>query len=504
MRYEDLEHIDIPGVVMDVADPMKKGRVKVKVLNVYDTLPNDDIPWASPCKSVDGMEFRIPRVGQVVSVNFINSDIYMPEYSMCEHYNLNLQNMLESLSDDEYKKFTAIHFNENTQIYEHDTDGLMLDYKMNRLNIKEDSINLNLKDNNSLLNLGTDDADQEAILGTNFFEWFDTLIASLRGDNGGPYYGNMGSPVVAAPDLLQVLVKYESTKDIKFKSQRVFIVDNNQVNQVDRPAEAQEGDSWNSTTTDNTTTTTSQLTFSSSPGVTQQVSNDEPAANEPTVAPPAQDAVAENAPTPSGNAELSKIFKAMQANNYTIVERPWELNIVGVRKQYNGDKISDRYIDDLNIFYKNDDNIWIHKRTKISTMPGKHYFDNFANPKGTGILAPGQYKNLYQMGEYGKHGFALVTAGRKQTAFRDKNKDGFINLDQGSLDTGNHAMYIHIGAPNNGFVKNWSAGCQVFMKKASRDIFQKMCEKHDSMGYGKFTYTLMTEREIDEANQGSA
>ena len=516
MRYEDLEHAEIPGVVMDVADPMKKGRVKVKVLNVYDTLSDDDIPWASPCKTVDGMEFRIPRKGQVVSVNFINGDIYMPEYSMCEHYNINLQKKLEELSDDEYAKFTAIHFNENTQIYEHDTDGLMIDHKMHQINIKEDSINLNLKDNNGLLNLGTDDADQEAILGTNFIEWFDTLVASLRGDNGGPYYGNMGSPVVAAPDLLQVLVKYESTKALKFLSQRVFIVDNNQVNAVDRPTEAQEGDKWKSTTEQNTTTTTSQLSFPpAQPGVTQQVSNTQPTPDAPDIPPPVQDPVAENAPTDSGNPELAKIYNTLKSLNYKIFERPYELNIVGVRKQYNGDKVSDRYIDDLNIFYKNDDDIWIHKRTKISTVPGKFYFDNFnainpktgkpyGNVKGTGILAPGQYINIYKVGTY--HGdFALVTEyTAKQVAFRDNNKNGFINLDPSTFDTGNHAMYIHKGFPNNGFVKNWSAGCQVFFKKASMDIFEKLCKKHIELYPGKLTYTLLTQRQIDEANPNSA
>lgn len=510
MRYEDLEHIEIPGVVVDVKDPMKKGRIKVKVLNVYDTLNTEDIPWASQGKSVDGMEFRIPRIGQVVAVNFINGDIYMPEYSMAEHFNINLQKKLESLTDEEYPKFTAIHFNEETQIFENSSKGLMIDHKMQQINLKEDSINLNLKDNNSLLHLGSSDADQEALLGTHFIEWLDTLIASLRGDNGGPYFGNMGSPVVAAPDLLQVLAKYEAIKVPKFLSQRVFIVDNNQVNLIDRPKEAQTGDKWKSTVTNNTTTVTNKVDFSSSPGITQQISNTEPAANEPLVTVPAQDKVAENSPTESGNSELAKIYNTLKNNKYKIYDRPYELNIVGVRKQYNGDKVSDRYIDDMNIFYKDDKGIWIHKRTKISTMPGKYYFDNFFNDSlastssnyGTGIMAPGHYPDCFAIGIYHEQ-FALKSVTSKQVAFRDKNKDGIINLDPKTLTTGNHSMHIHRGAPTGGLVKNWSAGCQVFLKSGSLDIFGEMCKKHFELYGGKFTYTLLTQRQIDEANPTS-
>jgi len=80
MRYEDLEHIEVPGVVVDVNDPYKRGRVKVNVMNVFDGLDKEDIPWASPCRNLDGKDFRIPEVGQVVNINFIDGNLYLPEY----------------------------------------------------------------------------------------------------------------------------------------------------------------------------------------------------------------------------------------------------------------------------------------------------------------------------------------------------------------------------------------------------------------------------------------
>jgi phage baseplate assembly protein gpV len=501
VRYTDLEHIEIPGVVVDVKDEFKRGRVRVKVLNVYDNLETNDIPWASPAKSANGTEFRLPKLGQVVTVNFVNGDLYMPEYTMAEHYNVNLQKKLEDLSDDEYADFTALHFTDKTQIYDHSKDGLFLDHKMQQINVVENGINLNLKDNQSNLNLGTEDADQAVMLGTHYIEWFDKLVRSLRGENGGPFFGNLGSPVIPAPDLIQILIEYDAIKQLKFLSQHVSVVDNNMVNAIKRPAIDQIGDKWKHTKEENNISQTKPTTFKTIPGIKDDSPNEnfippndnqEPPAPKPT---PQE----KNAPTEEGNSELSKIIKAMQTAGYIIYDRPYELNIVGVRKWYNGDKVPNTYDDDMNVFYKDDQNIWIHKRTKISTIPGKYYFDKPNNPKGTGILMPAQYKNSFTLGTYSTHGYALRPI-LKQHAFRDNNKNGFINLEQTTMDVGNHAMLIHAGAmpgAKSTYVNNWSAGCQVFKNSASHKIFFDMCLKHKDLYGNKFTYTLMTQRQID-------
>ena len=498
MRYTDLENIEIPGVVVDIKDEFKRGRIKVKVLNVYDDLETIDIPWASPTKSVNGTEFRLPKLGQVVSVNFVNGDLYMPEYTIAEHYNINLQKKLEELSDDEYADFTALHFTDKTQIYDHKKDGLILDHKLQRINIIEDGINLNLKDNQSVLNLGTEDADQSAMLGTHYIEWFDKLVKSLRGENGGPFFGNMGSPVVPAPDLIQILVEYDAIKKLKFLSNHVMVVDNNMVNVIKRPAVDQVGDKWKHTKEENNISQTKPTTFKATPGV----KDDSPPAN---FTPP-NDAVSEprpkqtpqekNAPTEEGNSELSKIIKAMQAAGYTIYDRQYELNIVGVRKWYNGDTVPNSYDDDMNIFYKDADNIWIHKRTKITTIPGKPCFDAPKAAKGAGILMPAQYKNGFQIGEFKTYGACLRPI-TKQHAFRDNNKNGVINLNQNTEDIGSFGMLIHRGGNSSAKVGAWSEGCQVFKNYSSHKIFFDMCNIHRDRYGNKFTYTLMTQRQID-------
>jgi hypothetical protein len=64
----------------------------------------------------------------------------------------------------------AMAFDHKTQIYSNDDEGLMIDYKLNNINIVDKSINVNLKDNFATLNLGDASSSQQAILGNNFLD----------------------------------------------------------------------------------------------------------------------------------------------------------------------------------------------------------------------------------------------------------------------------------------------------------------------------------------------
>lgn len=68
------------GKVVDNKDSQKLGRIKVKVINLFDELKTDDIPFANPMNSfVDGA-FSIPNVGDYVEVIFDHGDVYSPKY----------------------------------------------------------------------------------------------------------------------------------------------------------------------------------------------------------------------------------------------------------------------------------------------------------------------------------------------------------------------------------------------------------------------------------------
>lgn len=209
------------GLVEDVRDVRRKGRIRVRVQGVFDKIPTEHIPWASPSRNTDGKYFNVPAIGKIVNVMFVDGNIYEPQYIYSENYNINLQNKINGLSADEYSNFFASLFDHRTQIYS-DDQKLMMDFYHNNINIKQDSINLNLKDNNQKLNLGNNAAGQSAVLGDHFMEWFDEFISTLL--NPSSLTGNLGAAILK-PQLDTVMTKYQALRQT-FLSKHVKIVDN--------------------------------------------------------------------------------------------------------------------------------------------------------------------------------------------------------------------------------------------------------------------------------------
>ena len=93
------------GVVEQNVDPMRKGRIKVRVQTLYHTISIDDIPWAYPFAGIAGKEFQVPAIGKLVNILFFSDDLYSPYYIYSENYNINLQNKMNTLNDDDYVDF---------------------------------------------------------------------------------------------------------------------------------------------------------------------------------------------------------------------------------------------------------------------------------------------------------------------------------------------------------------------------------------------------------------
>lgn len=247
-----------PGVVVDVNDPQKTGRIRVNVPRFFGTLEVEDIPWASQTYSSSGREFVKMDVGKVVNLSFPNGDIYHPEWSFAEHYNINLKNKLDTLTEEAYIQFQALVFDANFQFYEESTtEGMVLDYVKSKFQINPDGdMILNLRDNSSTMYLGSNDADQSAMLGNRFINWFDDFIKNMIGNFGGPYLGNLSAPVIANPAMLQICNQYFSIRSAPaahFLSDRVKLVDNDAVNPNQRQFDlTPEGDEYMNNDEENT------------------------------------------------------------------------------------------------------------------------------------------------------------------------------------------------------------------------------------------------------------
>lgn len=510
MTKRELNEKIFVGVIEDNNDPKKLGRCKVRVLNVFEEISKEDLPWASPWKDLNGNQFILPDVGKVVSVVFDEGNIYKPEYIYAEHYNLNLEKKLSELSGSDYTSMRALMFDHKTQIYSNDSEGLKMDYKCNNINITDSNINLNLKDNFGEINLGSAVCDQQAILGTNFLNWFDKFMTTLV-SNG--FLGNLASPIAPTPDMIEIYNSYVVLKGPanKFLSSHVNIVDNDYVDRPslleiitgeakkdDRITVGQIGDNWKSTVTNNEGVSSENIGF----GPRSGLKTDTPSGQLSTVS---SDNGVVPVPTdpgpinPSTNADAIRIIETMKKKGYKILTRPYEMNIVGIRRQYEGMNYSNQFVDSMYLIFKTDtSDKWEIKKYPCSTIPGyyagsKQYLINKYG--GVGILKPAQYLNTFTIGSFPKEmpAPAMITLGT-QKAYRDLTTGPKIVYS--TENEGIFGMLIHRGYPGGALVNNWSAGCQVFGQEAHLQDFFKWCNIHKDKYKNVFHYTLMEERDL--------
>lgn len=512
------------GVVEDNNDPDRQNKCRVRVINIFDGIPSEDIPWATPWKDANGLSSTLPDRGKVVSVEFENGDIYSPMYRYSEHYNINLESKLKDLSDDDYLSMKSILFDHKTQVYVNESEGLKLDHKFNLMNITKSDIILGLKDNGGSVNIGTATANQQAILGNNFLDWFDGLVSHLLGEKGGPYFGNLYAPIVPNPGLIAHLTKYKAMKEPKFLSHNVNFNDNGYVDKLDRINLTEIGDDWKSTVEDNTLkssevsdyTPTNRLKSDTPDGI---ITPDEENGEDITPFEMPSDT--------STHDDVLTLIKVMNDKNYIIYSEPFKMNIVGVRYNYPGSPYSNAFNDKLFVFYKDDKGDWNIHNYQISTMPGAQIkiskskynsrlkgkgadpsligktislkeYARLLGRKGLGILKEAQYVDMYTLGSF-LGAPALKTIGNaRQLAWRDANW-GSNKITYSFEDTpGNFGMHLHKGYPGGARVNNWSEGCQVFKSKTGLDSFANLMRKHKNKHKNIFTYTLILSTDYDK------
>lgn len=507
------------GVVEDNNDPKKLGRVRVRVLDIFDDLKVEDIPWATPYKDLNGNVFNIPDKGKVLLVVFDQGDKYKPEFISSDHFNTNLEKKVLSLSGDNYISMKSLLFDHKTQVYVNDLEGLKIDHKYNNVNLTENTIDLNLKDNNRHVNIGDATATQQAILGNHWMDWFDEFVDNLMGNNGGPYLGNMGAPVVANPALIQVLQKYKQLRDPVFLSHHVNIVDNNKVTTVrntKREDSPQLGDSWNSTKQENNLTKTTDENFKPQDGPKPEYNDKhvEPPTTGPTssqgvtastsiIAPVSTDIkpINSNPPadpltSPKSNPKIDKLIKFMKSKGYIVYEEEGILNMVGLQstKKDKGE-VSNKFDDTMSVFYINSNKNWELVEYQITTTPGFVPKTELL-PKNVAILALGQYVDQCKMGIYQNDKNHKYLSISNCVIHRNDVQDRY-NF-KSNTETGSFPISIHRSSESSSEnVFNYSEGAQVFKNITQYNQFITLCESQLKKK-NTFTYTLCKVSDLDK------
>lgn len=176
----------------------------------------------------------------------------------------------------------------------------------------------------------------------------------------------------------------------------------------------------------------------------------------------------------------------------------YNLNIIGVRSNQNN-KITNKYDDYLVVIY-NTDSGWKRQIYTITTEPGLKLMKAPSNAKGTAILVPGQYRGVYKIDKHSGKYDALCQRNGTVKVYRDNNRNDVYDYDGKTIDCGMFGINIH--RSNEFWTRNtidgYSAGCQVFNDPKEFNSFMNLVKKSAGIYGNKFTYTLITEDDIDE------
>jgi len=196
---------------------------------------------------------------------------------------------------------------------------------------------------------------------------------------------------------------------------------------------------------------------------------------------------------------LGKVKTVLRMKGFEIYDRPYELNIVGIRSHHSK---ANRFDDEMHVFFKTNSGGWEHYIFKITTDPGTYWLHNPMMPQGTAILKEGQYKNVYQIGLHRGKYYALIQGSGTVTVIRDYNRDAILDWYNGKEQKGWFGINIHRAMQKGTakYVEEFSAGCQVFENAADFDLFMTLAQRHRSLYGNKFTYTLIDYRAMKRAS----
>ena len=209
------------GEIVDINDPLKQGRARIRVFGFFDDLEIDDIPWA---EQISGLSFSsargngnisIPRVGATVNVQFDGSNYYKCFY---EFEKESAPALLEEIADS-YEGAQSIWYDVESQ-----PGALKLFYTRKKgvvLSLGDAKIQLDTQDGGQLrvvIEMGKDQIKMEnskVIINSNNIELGEGAAqAVIRGDAFKQFFdthvhAGAGSPPVVPmiPNLLSLVTK---------------------------------------------------------------------------------------------------------------------------------------------------------------------------------------------------------------------------------------------------------------------------------------------------------
>lgn len=173
----------------------------------------------------------------------------------------------------------------------------------------------------------------------------------------------------------------------------------------------------------------------------------------------------------------------------------YQLNLIGVRTP---EVLANKFDDDFYIVCYVGGVPYV-KFLPCTTDPGSYWLKNPSRVEGTAILVPGQYVDVYAIDKHNGKYDALCQRNGKVRVYRDGNRDEKLDTDESTITEGMFGINLHKAGEDSTAVEKWSAGCQVIKRKADFEgQLMRLAYKHKEHHGNKFTYTLLTQHDVQQ------
>lgn len=195
---------------------------------------------------------------------------------------------------------------------------------------------------------------------------------------------------------------------------------------------------------------------------------------------------------------LGRLITALRTKGYKVFQRPYELNIVGIRSR---SVVPNRFDDQIHVFFRDNSGRWVYHIYPATTDPGTFWLRQPMEPQGTAILKEGQYLNVYAIDMHRGKYLALCQRRGVVTVVRDYDRDAVLDFNNGTSYTGWYGINVHRASVEGTTkkVEKYSGGCQVFANADDFAKFMQLCEDHRRLYGNVFTYTLIDLRALVRA-----
>lgn len=187
------------------------------------------------------------------------------------------------------------------------------------------------------------------------------------------------------------------------------------------------------------------------------------------------------------NLTVDWVQEVMADKGYAFFTKgEYNLNIIGVR---DASHITNGFDDTMCCLHRAG-GAWQSWFWPCTTDPGSVYLDKPLNDAGVAILVPGQYRGAFRLG-YHKGQYEALVQVKPLPVYRGA-------YDPSSIETGMFGINIHRAGDASTRVDKWSAGCQVFARRADFDAFMRLVYKAIPLWGRTFTYTLLERKDFGE------